>query len=292
MPTNATPSATSLSGPQGVWIQNGKLYVADTGNHRVLIYNRIPSTNGVAADVVLGQPTFTTAINSDLTQQNATASATNLLNPVSVTSDGTRLFVTDLGHNRVLIWNAIPTANFAPANVAVGQPDLVSATPNNSFTIDPNDTLQVQHPVLCTVSNGVDANSNPTYPFDCNATLNFPRFALSDGTHLFIADGGNDRIFEFLTIPTQNGASADTVLGQIGGSVDQATDATDSLNTPTSLAWDGTNLYVSDPYNRRITVYTPAPNILPYQAVVNAASLNVNANGAIAIGAPFRPPIS
>src|SRR6202035_3454436 len=100
-------------------------------------------------------------------------------------------------------------------------------------------------------------------------------------TRLFIADGGNDRILEFLQIPTKSGASADTVLGQIGGTVDQATDATDSLNTPTSLAWDGTNLYVSDPYNRRITVYTPSPNILAYQAVVNAASLDVNATGSV-----------
>jgi hypothetical protein len=36
-------SAHSLRGPQGVWIQNGKLFVADTGNSRVLIWNSIPS---------------------------------------------------------------------------------------------------------------------------------------------------------------------------------------------------------------------------------------------------------
>ena len=41
------------------------------------------------------------------------------------------------------------------------------------------------------------------------------------------------------------------------------------MNTPTSLAWDGANLYVADPYNLRIMVYTPMPVTLPYQAVVN-----------------------
>ena len=280
------PTAKTLRGPQGVWIQNGKLYIADTQNNRVLIYNTIPTTNNPAADVVLGEPDFTTYVQTDITQQTGTATASNMLSPVSVTSDGQHLFVTDLGQNRVLIWNSIPSGNGAPADVVVGQPDMVSSVANNAFTTTTasGSTPSMEQPVLCTVSTGVDSNNNPTYPAYCNATLNFPRFALSDGTSLFIADGGNDRVLEYLQIPTQNGASADVVLGQIGGQVDQATDAADSMNTPVGLAWDGTNLYVSDPYNVRITVYTVAPNPLPYQAVVNTANQNVYATGAITIG--------
>ena len=97
---------------------------------------------------------------------------------------------------------------------------------------------------------------------------------------MFIADGGNDRVLVFNTIPTQSGASADFVIGQIGGTVNQASDAADSLRTPMSLAWDGANLYVSDAFNRRVTVYSVSPTMLPYQAVRNAASLDVVANGA------------
>jgi hypothetical protein len=288
VPTNGTPSATSLSGPEGVWILNGKLYVADTQNNRVMIWNQIPTTNGAAANVVLGQPNFTTFVEVNILAQTTSASATNLLNPTSVTSDGTRLFVSDLGYNRVLIWNHIPTANDAPADVEIGQPDMNSSIPNNGFsqtstTSNGVTTLNPEVPVLCTVSNGVDVNLNPTYPSECSYTLNYPRFALSDGRRLFIADGGNDRVLEFLTIPTQNAAAADTIIGQIGGLVDQATDAADSMNTPTSLAFDGTNLYVADPYNRRITVYTVAPNILPYQALVNTFNTNIYATGNIAI---------
>jgi uncharacterized protein (TIGR03437 family) len=290
VPTNGTPSATSMSGPQGVWIQNGKLYVADTQNNRVLIYNRIPTTNGAAADVVLGQPNFTTFVQVDISQQNTNATASNMLNPVSVTSDGTHLFVTDLGYNRILIWNKIPTANAAPADVEIGQPDMNSGFPNYGYSISTPSSLAgaanptQQTAVLCTVSNGTDGNGNPTYPRVCKYTLNFPRFALSDGTRLFVADGGNDRVLEYLNIPTQNAAGADTILGQIGGDVDQATDAADSMNTPTQLAFDGTNLYVADPYNRRITVYTVAPNILPYQSVVNVANPNIYSTGTVTIG--------
>jgi len=280
-----TPNAKSMRGPQGVWIQNGRLYVADTQNNRVLIFNRIPTTNGVAADVVLGQPDFTTFVEPDLTQQKNNVAANQLLNPVAVSSDGLHIFVTDLGYNRILIWNSIPTSNGAAADVAIGQPDLTSSVPNYGYKTDPADTTvpPKQTPVLCPASNGTDTNSNATYPASCNATVSFPRFALPAGNRLFIADGGNDRVLVFNKIPTQSGASADYIIGQIGGSINQASDAADSLRTPMSLAWDGTNLYVSDAYNRRITVYSVGENTIPYAGVVNSASLNIVARGRVTI---------
>jgi len=281
-----TPNAKSMRAPQGVWIQNGKLYVADTQNNRVLIWNNIPTSNGKAADVVLGAPDFTTFVQPDLTQQTTSATAQNMLNPVSVTSDGVHLFVTDLGYNRVLIWNSIPTSNAAAANVVIGQPDFTTSIPNNAFSTDPNDTTvpKKETAVLCTVSNGTDSNSNPTYPSYCNSTLNFPRFTLAGAGKLFIADGGNDRVLVFNQVPTQNAASADIILGQLGGSINQASDAADSLRTPMALAWDGTNLYVTDAYNRRITVYSIQPVQLPYQAVRNAANLDIIATGTVTVG--------
>lgn len=284
------PNAASMRGPQGVWIQNGKLYVADTQNNRVLIFNQIPTKNGASADVVLGQPNMTTFVEPDLTQQSTTVDARGLLNPVSVTSDGARLFVTDLGNNRVLIWNTIPTSNNVPADVVLGQPDMTSAVANNGYKTDPTDTTipQKQIPVLCTVSNGTDTNTNPTYPASCNSTLNWPRFALPAGNRLFVADGGNDRVLVYENIPTQNGAAADYVIGQIGGSVNQASDAADSLRTPMSLAWDGTSLYVSDAYNRRITVYSIGANTIPYGGVRNAASLNIYARGTLTLAGTIQ----
>src|ERR1039457_269779 len=289
LPSGGAPTAKSMRGPQGVWIQNGRLYVADTQNNRALIYNQIPPSNGAAADVVLGQPNFTTAVEPNLTQQKLNVTASLVLNPVSVTSDGVHLFVTDLGYNRVLIWNSIPTVNAAAADVAVGQQDLVSSIANNAFSINPTDTTvpPIQTAVLCPLSNGTDVNSHPTYPFYCNATLSFPRFALAVNNRLFIADGGNDRVLVFNQIPTTNRAVADLVIGQSldtansTGNVTQASDAADSLRTPLSLAWDGTNLYVSDAYNRRITVYSMGENTVPYSGVVNSASLNILSKGTV-----------
>jgi uncharacterized protein (TIGR03437 family) len=290
--TTVPPTAKSMRGPQGVWIQDGKLYVADTQDHRVLVYNSIPTSNGVAADVVLGQPDFTTFVEPDLTQAKSDATASNLLNPVSVTSDGVRLYITDLGHNRVLIWNSLPTKNAQPADIALGQPDMTSSTPNNAFTGIPatssTDTTNKETPVMCTVSNGTDPANHPTYPGRCSSTMSFPRYALSDGTWLFIADGGNDRILVYRHIPTASGAAPDIILGQADGTSEEASASTDRLQTPTSLAWDGTNLYVSDTYNRRVMIYSPAEPNIPQQGVRNAASPEIFALAGVTLGGTIQ----
>jgi uncharacterized protein (TIGR03437 family) len=265
-----TPTSTSLRGPQGVWIANGKLYIADTLNDRVLIYNSIPTANGAAADIVVGAPDFTTLIAPPVTEDTVPPTQTNLSSPTSVTTDATHLYVTDLGHNRVLIWNVIPTANNAPASVVIGQPDFVSQTGNNSS-------------VLCP-SNGTDTTVTPnvpTYPLLCGTTLSFPRFTLSDGTRLYVADGGNDRVLVYNTIPTVNTAKADVILGQVDENSDDPTADSDSMAQPSSLAWDGTNLYVADTYNLRVLVYTPMGSGLPITGVRNAASLEIYATGTV-----------
>jgi uncharacterized protein (TIGR03437 family) len=316
------PNAKSMRGPSGLWIQNGKLYVADTQNHRVLIFNSIPTANGAAADLVLGQPNLTTFVEPDLTKANSGATASNLESPVSVTSDGVRLFVSDLGHNRVMIWNTIPNANNVPADVIVGQPDVNSALANNTAIcpatasgtvstagtavtwltgdqfltqqagtgITINGTIygisSVTNPTSITLASSAGTNTSvpyATYPRQCNSTMDFPRYALSDGTHLYVADGGNDRVLVYNHIPTTNGAAADVIIGQLGGEINQASDSTDSLRTPLSLAWDGTNLYVADSFNVRVMVYTPAAPNVPYSGVRNAASLNVYAVGKVTI---------
>jgi uncharacterized protein (TIGR03437 family) len=268
-------NAQTLRGPQGVWIQNGKLFVADTQNFRVLIWNRIPTQNGQAADLELGQPNFNTANQPPVGQSNPPAAANALLNPVSVTSDGIRLYVADLGFNRVLIWNTIPSAMDQPADVVVGQPNMTSSAANNN-------------PALCA---SVAAGS------PCNKSLNFPRFALSDGTRLFVADGGNDRILIFNSVPTSNGTGADIVLGQpdflhdvvtnqtnsiIGTAVDN-TGSVDIVPSPMSLAFDGTNLYVSDPFNDRVEIFTPGNTFLPPQSVLNHASEIIRQEGVVTL---------
>jgi uncharacterized protein (TIGR03437 family) len=295
-------TASTLRGPQGVWVQGTQLFVADTQNHRVLIWNSIPTSNGQAADVVLGEPNFTTAPPS--TTSNLPPTASNLFSPVSVTSDGQRLYVADLGHSRVLIWNSIPTQNAQPADVEVGQPNMTSQGDNNVSGVCPStgtdaDGFPTFAPGCQTFCPSVGSDSLGTliYPARCGLTLSSPRYALSDGQRLFIADSGNDRVLVYNTIPTTNAVKYDRNLGQVDEWTDQVTTSTDTfrpdanilqssadtIQTPYGLAWDGTNLYASDPYDVRVLVFTPASSNIPINGITNGASLNTYAVGTISI---------
>jgi hypothetical protein len=296
-------TSSALRGPQGVWVQGTQLFVADSDNHRVLIWNGIPTSNNQPADVVLGEPNFTSA--PPPTTSDLPPTATNLFNPVSVTSDGRRLFVTDLGHNRVLIWNSIPTQNGQAADVVVGQPNMTSELDNGMIascvaTSTDDDGYPVYSagcPTVICPSTSTDSDGTPIYPGRCGVTLSFPRFALSDGQRLFIADGGNDRVLVYNTIPTSNGAAADIFLGQPDQYTDQLTDPTDTFrpdsdilesapNTffqPLALAWDGTNLYVSDPYDLRVLAFTPGASTVSPTGFANAYSLATFAVGSVSL---------
>ena len=291
--TAVPPTQTSLRGPEGVWIYNGKLFVADTQDNRVLIYNKIPTTNNAPADIVVGQANFTAFVQPDLTATQPTTAANNMQDPVAVSTDGTHMFVADLGQNRVLIFNSIPTANGASADVSIGQPDLVSAVDNNSDdttgdTLDADNNPIGAKPVLCQ-SNGTDTTTGTvTFPVRCAATLEFPRFAISDGKRLFVADGGNDRVLVFNSIPTTSGVRADIIIGQ----PDEFSDNTgDNPDGPTrfrpprrSPGTAPTNLFVSDGYNRRVVIHSPGVQNVPLDGIRNAASQNIYALGNVTIG--------
>ena len=295
-------SQTGMRGPQGIWIDSGRLFVADTQNSRVLIYNTIPTTNGAGADLVLGQPDFDTRPEPDLTQSNVQPSPTSMLDPVSVTVSNGRLFVADLGFSRVLVFLTVPTSNAFPADVVIGQPDFETAGGNSSEELC--DPLPEPEPIEppdgeCTptqetelsCSDGIDNDCDgaidfffdddcgPVFPRRCEATLSFPRFALSDGEKLYIADGGNDRVLIYNEIPLENGASADVVLGQPDFQDLVESDGAASLRAPTSLAHDGTNLYVADPFSRRVLVFTPAEDQIARDGLVNGAAFIIPATG-------------
>ncbi len=270
-------TADSLRGPMGVWLdENDGLWVADTMNNRVLYYGVI-TQNGQSARFALGQPSLSVN-NQRSIAEPPDVRADTMLNPTSVTSDGHRLYVADLGLSRILIWNSIPSRDGQAADVVVGQKDMTTYGPNRSSDLcEPDSTTE---------------DGTKIYPRRCAATMSLPRYALSDGTRLYVADGGNDRVLVFNTIPGTNGVRADTIIGQQTEFLNQASDSaeparvssTDSFKTPHSLAWDGLNLYVADTFNRRVLVYTPGDFHMPLSAVRNAASPDVYAQGTITFG--------
>jgi len=99
------------------------LYVADTGNNRVLRFtNRTALTSTSPPATVFGQPDFS----STFPNQNGPVNPHTLSSPRGVSVDGAgSLWVSDSLNNRVLRYSAASSLGNGPAaNGVFGQPDL------------------------------------------------------------------------------------------------------------------------------------------------------------------------
>ncbi len=246
----ARPSASTLSGPAGIGYDGTQLYVVDRNNNRMLIYRPLPSGNGTAASLVEGQANFTTAAAN---QASSRPGAATQFRPTGVRTDGARLFVADRFNNRVLIYNGEPVASGAAAAVVVGQLNLSTGSANRG---------------------GATASTN---------TVSSPVGVFSDGTKLFIADTGNNRVLIYNAIPAVNGAKADVVVGQASFTASGFNQGlgvrAQTLSAPTDAVTDGTKLYVADRSNNRVLIYNsvPAANNAPASVALGQPSLNSGA---------------
>jgi|HigsolmetaAR202D_1030399.scaffolds.fasta_scaffold02981_5 Gluconolactonase len=205
-----------MNQPQGVVVDfNGTLWVADTGNHRVLRFDAAASKpSGADADGVLGQDTFTSA--------DGREARNRMTLPASVTIDqvGT-LWVADTYNHRVLRFDAAASKpNGADADGVLGQADFNTKLP------------------------GVGANK-----------LYLPRgVAIQDDGTLWVADSSNHRVLRFNNaIGKANGANADGVLGQVD--FDSNTTAANEYKIfmPTGIAIDSNgSLWVSASDHHRV----------------------------------------
>jgi uncharacterized protein (TIGR03437 family) len=178
-------AANSLCLPMGVTVDaSGNLYVADTGNSRVVRFPS-PFANPAllpAADLVLGQRNFTSQ--GRITDPGIST----MTSPYGVAiSPGNGLFVSDVGANRVLYFAFTGNGTFSAndngraANKVFGQQNFTTATAGNT-----------------------------------DSTLNLPRHVSVDNeARLYVADTGNNRvvIFDQINLTPNTGAHAALTLG-------------------------------------------------------------------------------
>lgn len=287
--TNAapvSPSATNLGRYEYKIHSDGtRLIVGDYDNSRVLIWNTIPENFQQPPDVVLGQADFSTRV----CNQGGISPAA-ICYPGGVHSDGTKLYVVDYGNNRVLIWNTIPTANNTPADVVLGQPDMLTRTANtgglspssmnapwhlwvsggklmvsdysNHRILIWNSIPTVNQSPANTVVGQANMNSNVNgFTTPTAASLSLPYEVTSDGVKLIVADTNTNRVLIWNTIPTTNGVSADVVLGQADMS-SKVLGTTSALTvTPSSVFMHNNKLYVLDGTGKRMLVWNSIPTV-------------------------------
>ncbi len=263
--TNAT--ASSMFQPTGVAASGSTVITVDSYN-RALVWTALPTGLGQNANLVLGQPDFSsTAVGTG---------PTGLRVPLSAWTDGTRVIIRGgFGTMRMWLWNSFPAANAAPSDLQLlggVNTNATEFTPGLGVFVDGNRLVISDSPKnrvmlwnAVPVASGTPADvvvGQATFTTDASgagaAGLNGPQAAIIIDGALVVADGANDRVLFYDPMPTASGASASYVLGQTSATttvLDQApSDRT--LNNPIGLAFDGRHLYVSDHDNRRILRYT------------------------------------
>jgi len=234
-------------------VHAGGVFVADSGNSRVLYYSA-PTTNAPAADAVFGQygDFNCRAENSDgACNFGDNVSADNMRNPIGIAMDAAgRLYVADWGNHRVLRFSNPLVSSTADA--VFGQPDMFSNLPNHG-----------------------GPQSGLTLPID---------LAVDATGRLLVADGGNNRVLVF-TAPLA-ASTPDCVIGQEGSLIGTSPNHgqgfvpdEEGLFAPSGIAARGRHIFVVDSGNHRMLRFDslqPVPSLSS-----PAAGTPLNAKGPI-----------
>ena len=260
----AAPTPSYLYAPRGVHWDDTVCVVADTGNHRVLIWHGVPTADGAPADVVLGQPDF----ESEGPNAGGTDRTRGLHLPTGVSVIDGRLVVADAWNHRILVWDAVPQRSFAAPDVILGQPAPDDDAPNQGRNAPTATSLY--------------------WPYG---------FGVVDGT-FYVADTGNRRVLGWEGGLPAPGDAPSILLGQ-----DAPTERLENRGVgvgPTTFRWphaiagDADRLLVADAGNHRVLMWEPplgedrpADGLLGQETFDTAHELPYDAQGPSRLRFPY-----
>ena len=229
----ASPGADTLFWPYGVAWDGARLWVADTGNRRVLAWNGIPSRCGQPADLVLGQTHFSSRDENS----GGAPGAGSMRWPHGIAFHAGGLCVADAGNNRVMVWRRMPQSDGLPCDSVLGQGDATA----------------------------IDHNRGEYWP--SAAALNMPYAVTSVGPWLAVADTASSRLLAWHAEDmTRSGAPARLLAAQpdweAKGDNRWQAPARDSLCWPFGLSSHDGAAIVADAGNNRVLVWRWSPGVI------------------------------
>ena len=264
-----------LYSPQGIAVDTSAnppiLYVADTGNNRVMVWkNATQFSNGGAPDLIIGQKDPY----STQPQGPGTSASIGLNTPTGLAVKDGDLYVADTGNNRILRFPKPTTQQDQFPDMVIGQPNFKSREANQGNILPAKSTIQL-------------ANSSGYYR--CS-------LAFDTAGNLWITDPGNHRVLRYPVDRISKGESgpeANLVLGQTGYETVAAVlpvnaasqQLKDRLQLPDGLVFDAKGrLFVSDALSR-VLVYEPPSR--DNQAAVRIMGVTTGAKTQIQIDRTF-----
>ena len=285
----AQPSMAWMYSPRGVFISTDHVVVADSGNHRVLIWHGIPDTDEAPADVVLGQPDG----HSEGPAAGGRGPESGMHLPTGVLVHQGRLIVADAWHHRILLWDNVPQRDDVAPDVVLGQPDAASVQENRGGLCSATgfywpfgiamvgDAFWVADTGNRRVLGWRNGIPEPDQPADVvlgqpdavshsenrggpagPASFRWPHDIAGNADLLLIADAGDHRVLGWSRHPDGD-SDADLVIGQPDFSSAEewpyGPHTADRMRFPYAVCLDGQTLAVADTANNRILLWDGVP---------------------------------
>jgi DNA-binding beta-propeller fold protein YncE len=268
--------AATFKSPSGIAISpdGANLYVADTLN------------NTIRKIVIAGAAVTTLAGSGNAGAVDATGIAASFSGPSGISTDGTNLYVTDSGNNKirkVVIASGVVTTfsgsgtagriDGTGASAAFNGPAGITSDGTNLYVADKfNNALRkvaINTAAVSTLASST--NLGPVNGTGAAATFNLSSSVTSDGTNLYVADTGTNTIRK-IVIAT---GAVTTFAGSGAWGTTDGVGTAASFKGPSGITSDGTNLYVSDTFNnkiRKIVIATGAVTTLAGSGVWGSTS--------------------
>ncbi|MFA4890375.1 MAG: NHL repeat-containing protein, partial [Candidatus Paceibacterota bacterium] len=281
-----------LNQPTALALSNNQLFVIDTRNNRLVIFDTEVISNGEAMVDLIGQTDD--LYNAVYTNSNVNNSPNgrgfNSPTHSALDSINRRLFIADYSNNRILIFNL--DANDRPqdymADYVLGQTDFISnisgvtqnkfsgpvrlhydSDHNRLFVLDRNNSRILIFDLSSGIINGMNASyvlgqtdfiSNISITTQSGLSSSRGLTYDSINQKLFVADSSNSRVMIFDVASITNGEDAVNVLGQTDFISNGVTPTQSGLNYPDGVAYDSTNqrLFVADKFNNRVMIFDVA----------------------------------
>jgi len=218
-------NSVSFNKPAGVFYDGVRLFIADSANHRILVWDSIPQKCNEDPSLVIGQNTIG---GTKVNRGDRRPSLNSLNTPMGVYSTGESLIVADTNNNRVLYYNKIPRFNGWHADYVIGQKS----------------------------KSDIEANMGKKAS---ESSLNAPEGVFIDDNYIYVADTKNNRVLLYDKNIKTNTPKAIGIIGQVRFTESIINrgriPSSDTLFYPSQLFVYNGIILVSDTANNRVLVY-------------------------------------
>lgn len=241
-------AAASFSNPRGFTSDGTNLYMVDTYGHKI-------------RKIVIATGEVTTLAGTGAVGAiDGSGSVASFNSPQGITTDGSRLYVTDTNNFKIRII-APSSGTLAAMTVATSVVSTLTGPANaagtSSWTCNPT----------CVQNNPLDGAA-------ATAVFYAPQGITTDGTSLFVTDAVANKIRKIAPVAPATLAtmtSANAVVSSLTSATDlpassaaaactlacDGTGTAATFNYPVDITTDGSNLYVADVYNYKVRKIAP-----------------------------------